>query len=491
MKKIFKTMAVVTSVAAMMNLAGCGENNVKEKESEIPTLKWYVPGAAQDGTAEVMEAVNKIIEPKIGAKLDLIFIEDGAYNEKMTMYMASGEEFDMLFTGYLFNGIDAAKKGGLMPLKELMEKNTPNLFKSMPEYAWKSISYEDDYYAVPNEQIWAMGRCVSFRKDLVEKYNFDVSKVKYYEDVEPFLDIILKNEPELYPTNISYLMNPKEAYDDDPLLESLMSGDAVYYSNRDNKVYAYYDAPYKYETFKKLHEWYEKGYIRKDIAVAKDTSSDVKLGKYAVTSEVYKPGVEKTIQDSRGGIEYVCVPIGNSPFIANTSAGATAISISATSRHADKAIKLIELLNTDKELYNMVCFGIEGKHYTKTGENRIELAEQSNYKPLNAWKFGNQFNSYILPGQDDDVWEQTKAMNDSADVSKICGVVLNSDNIKTELAQISKLTSQYIISVFNKGAEDPDKYWEECKKAMKDAGIEKVVAEYQKQIDEFNASQNK
>ena len=69
------------------------------------------------------------------------------------------------------------------------------------------------------------------------------------------------------------------------------------------------------------------------------------------------------------------------------------IGISRTSKNPEKAFKFIELVNTDKDLYNLICFGIEGKHYNLDENGRVVFNDQGGYIPKACWKFGNQFNA--------------------------------------------------------------------------------------------------
>ena len=77
---IKKIVCAICAAAMMILVCGCG-NNSADKGDGVPTLVWYVPGDSQRDTAAVMEAVNKLIEPKIGAKLDLKMIDEGAFSE--------------------------------------------------------------------------------------------------------------------------------------------------------------------------------------------------------------------------------------------------------------------------------------------------------------------------------------------------------------------------------------------------------------------------
>ena len=50
---------------------------------------------------------------------------------------------------------------------------------------------------------------------------------------------------------------------------------------------------------------------------------------------------------------------------------------------------LLNLLNTDKEIYNTLVWGVEGKHYKKVADNRIETIKDSGFQMGSPWEFGN------------------------------------------------------------------------------------------------------
>lgn len=89
--------ALVLAGAMMVPLAACKSEQEAQK-SDVPTLTWLVPGDKQNDMARVTEKINEMLEEKIGAHLDLQFIDTGSYTEKITMNMASGSSFDLCFT---------------------------------------------------------------------------------------------------------------------------------------------------------------------------------------------------------------------------------------------------------------------------------------------------------------------------------------------------------------------------------------------------------
>lgn len=483
-----RLLAAITAATLIFGAAGCSGGTKKQSSDSgnIPTLTWYVPGDPQNDIAEINEAASKITSEKIGANIELKFIDTGAYKERMSMNMASSTEFDLCFIGYLYPYADAVNQGGLLEIGDLLEKHASELLKSMPSYFIEAATTENGIYAVPNQQITGFGTGVYIRKDLAEKYNVDTSKIKNMEDLEPFAQLIKDNEPELVPcvklTSGAFI----EKDGMDSKIESMaISSPTVWWDIEKEKAVTLYDRPGTKESAKKVSEWYKKGYIRQDVAINSDSGlgdSYSRAGRYAIVTETNKPGVLSDIK-TMTGYEYI-EAFTTPPVMAYNSPLSTTIAVSRTSKHPEEAVKFINLINTDKELYNLICFGIEGKHYTYEN-NRVHQIENSGWAPSADWKFGNQFNALLKEGQNDDDWEKTVELNNMAVKAPFMGISFNTDDILTELAQISKINEQYVSALMDTGVQDPDTYWDEYISAMKKAGIDKVIDHYQKQIDEF------
>lgn len=473
-----KVLSVMLATALAVTLGSCGKKQTVA-DGDIPTLVWYVPGDKQPDIDLINEAASAITMEKINAKLQLTFIDQGAYDEKISMIDASGEKYDLCFTGYLNVYKNAAEKGALYDITEMLDK-VPTLVESLPEYVWEGAAIDGKIYGVPNYQILATTTGLTINKTLADKYNFDVSKITKTTDIEPFLKQVAENEQGIYPfrTNWGVAAFVSEGEDHQSKGQGIFE-----YAEKDGKVVVVpgFEAGNSKEKAKTLYDWYQKGYIRKDVASVMDDSQDARAGKYAVQSLAYKPGVESEEKIYMGDDVY-CITL-SKPVMKHDALRATMISVGANTRYPEEALKFIELVNTNKELYNIICFGVEGKHYNKIGENRIELIPNSGYNPNASWKFGNQFNAYLQPGQEDNVWEETKALNDSAVKSLDFGFDPDYTNIRTQYAQCTTVLSEY--KVMDKGSSDPESYWAEFEKKMYDAGLQDIIDEVQKQLDEF------
>lgn len=479
MKKI---VSLMLAVVMCFSITAC--NNKKEgvKEEDVVTLTWYVPLSPQDDLELVMEEAAKITVPLIGAKIDLKCIEASSFSERMNMNMAAGSKFDMTFTGYVNPYLSAVNKGGLMDITELIEKETTELKKSLPDYAWEAAEVDGKIYAVPNFQIYAPPTSLLMIKDVVEEYGLDYKNVKKMSDLEPFLEKVKENEPNLYPYKPHY---GTSAWLNDKY-ETIQSGVAIRTDGSSPEVFFLYETPEYIEVLQTLHEWYKKGYIRSDLLSVGDESADIKFGKYVVSQSGWAPGAEVSAKINNGNKDMIIQPI-MKPYLTKEKALATMIGIGRGSQHPEKAIKMIELLNTNKELYNLISYGIEGKHYTKDADGKISIIPDSGYVTNAAWMFGNQFNSYVQVGQDDDVWEQTKKVNDDSIKSPLLGFVLDTAPIKNEISQVSAVSGEYSEKSF---IVDGLGRREEMMKKLDQAGRQKILQEIQKQVNEYWKTKN-
>ena len=479
-KKSVKSLISIMCVILMMLSAGCSSTPSVSEDGEVPTLVWYVPGDNQDDLPLVLEKANEIIEPAIGAKLDLQFIAQSSYTERIKMLMAAQTEFDLMLTGYVNPFNSAYQNGGLMDITKYVN-NDKELKNILPDYAWDAASFDNKIYAVPNQQIWGTCYSLAIRKDIAEKYNYNIDELKneknneeFWKKVVDYWELVKKNETNIIPLYMS--IGSDVMHMDD--YESIAGNAMLNYNTNKLENADYSPISKKHGEYKK--EWYDKGYIRKDIATVQNEVADYKAGRYATALFVYKPGVESE-KKIESGYEWVCVPF-STPTISRGSITATMTALSNTCKHPEKALELVKLMNTNKELYRLICHGIEGVHYEKLSDNVIRYKTDSGYLVNSDWKFGNQFNAYVTEGKEENIWDETKKINDSSRVSPAIGFAFDSDSTLTVSAQLSSVSAKY---PYFKGIVDVDSIWDTRCKELKDAGSDDLFNEVQRQYNEY------
>ena len=85
----------------------------------------------------------------------------------------------------------------------------------------------------------------------------------------------------------------------------------------------------------------------------------------------------------------------------------------------------------------------------------------------------------------DNYGEKMTEYNDSAMVSPAYGFIFDSTDVANEVTACSNVVQQYCISVEENGEVDVDTALEKLNQALKEAGIDTIIAEKQEQYDAF------
>lgn len=494
---------LLAAVLLTGTLAGCGQTTasssslassskaeqtsaVTKKDEPTATVKWYVAGVEAADHDLVMADLNTKLKEKINVELDLQIIAPGEFNDKMKLISTSGEDYDLTFTaGWRNNFYDNMAREAFLPLDDLIASEGKDIIKAVPDWLLDVATVNGKLYAVPNQQVIAYQTGFMIQKQYIDKYKFDVSTIKTLEDIEPFLKLLKENEPDLIPLRTGGQLG--NTYRSD--YEGFANYN-VLVKKGDTSLTALpiIDTDAYIAQCNLQNDWYNKGYYRKDIMTVTDDSADVKANKYVVSYNTYKPGGDAE-QTAASGVEMVAVPIGE-PYIDAVTGNGTMTAINVNSKNPEAAMRLLNCVYTDKEVFNELLFGIEGTHYTKSAPDRVEPVKDTkyNYGTL-AWTYGNQFNAWYLPGQKDGIWEETDKMNREAKVAILRGFTLDSAPIQAELAQLSAVDKEYLNAIYV--AKDVDAFIKELKDKKEKAGLTKVVEEVQKQIDTWAKANGK
>ncbi|WP_309120343.1 ABC transporter substrate-binding protein [Paenibacillus sp.] len=458
-------------------------------EPALPEAKltFLYPVAANPGPDQdlVNDEINKYIKEKINATVELVPLTFDEYEPKLNAMLAAGENFDIAWSskGWLGNYQPYIDRGAYLELTdEMIQANMPEARANIPDKFWPDMFAADGkVYGFPIYQVAAKQVSFVVQKRFIDKYNLDVSAIQTYKDIEPFLKTLKDNEPDVIPLGLA--QNSNGFFTDRSIVGA--PGLPVSYK-KDDPEYKLATTIESYEAkadyYRTVRAWYQAGYINKDAPVLQNINDLKSKGNVAVGIEfTSKPGGEIGEKAMNGGNDVVYVPIADSYFTGIASAMHV---INKNSKHPERALMLLNLLNTDKTLYNLICNGIEGKHYNKVDDLYIEPIEGSGYAPNGDWVFGNQFNAYLKPGQAPDTWEKTIELNDNAVVPASNGFSVNEESIKAEIANINAVKNEY-GSALETGAVDPDQVLPEFLEKLKASGIEKVDAEVAKQWDQF------
>ncbi|HEX2946177.1 MAG TPA: ABC transporter substrate-binding protein [Clostridia bacterium] len=485
-----------TSAPATTQTAAPATNASVASASTAQTLKPYeiifaYPGDETKDMKAVQDAMSKITQEKISATIKLMPISWSAWAQQTTLMIAGGEKIDAIFTSNYFNYDSVVAKGELLPIEDLLKKYGQDITKTVEPDLLNCSGIGGHLYAVPSMRDFAADFGVALRKDIVDKYGIDTSKIKTYADLTDVFKLVKEKEPGMMPL--------VKGDDTTTFVEQTISGTfdrldnwfgVLPMASGDMKVVDMYETKEYSDALNLVRGWFTAGYISKDVATSKEQGVDiVKSGKGFAMLVPMKPGAELRWSNPCA-TEMLCLrftpPITNTSNIANVMT-----SISKTTGDADRTMMFLNLMYSDKDLVNLYDNGVENLDYVKTSDTAIDyptgLSAANTGYPSNNWMVGNNFLSYIWKGDDPNLWTKMSDFNKSSVRSKALGFSFNVDPVKTEVAAVANVQSQYKMGL-ETGTLDPAKVLPEFVSKLKAAGLEKIITEKQTQLDAWAAA---
>ncbi|MEK5024800.1 ABC transporter substrate-binding protein [Paenibacillus sp. FSL M7-1046] len=473
-----------TAAPAATETAKATEATETTNELEQVELSLYLPGGPDKDVASVEQAINAYLKDKINATIKINQLSWDKPADKVNLMIQSGEVFDMVFT---WNFMTNAAKGAYLPLEELLDTYAKETKAQINPAYLQAATVNGHLYAVPTEKELGQSVGFAFDKAIVDKYGFDVNSITKLEDIEPMLKTIKEKEPTMSPLFMNHTdsLNWFTVY---PESEDLDGSNEIptLLDYKTMKVFNEYDTPEIVERLKLIRKWYQAGYINKNGATDKTELKDaVKSGKAWFvygnmnptstndwTRLAEKPMIIKTL-----------LPVQ----VSTKSLQGSMLAISRTSKNPERAMMFMNLIHTDPVLYNLLTFGIEGKHYNKVGENTVDFIADSGYNSVSSWMIGNVLLNYLNKNEDPKRVQLYTDWNKNSKVSPVIGFVFDSTKVQSQIGALINITKQYKNTLYS-GEQDPEPILKEMNSKLKAAGLEAVINEIQAQMDAFLAA---
>ena len=477
------------------------ESSEPEDDGTIHPMRYVQPGTLCADYETGIAAVNeKLKADGVNVEVSIVRIPWDAYAEKLNLMLTTGEEFELLHVMQDVKNLSSiAGMGALLSIHDLIG-NYPDLYNKFTETEWLGTLYNGEEYAVPDS--WRtldnMMSYVCYRKDIAEKVGYD----EYPETLDGMIDLMKKSQDQIleetgmkaytwFHQNQDTAHWLHRSYDTYPFYVENSLG--IVLIRQDGTVDSFYES----EEFKKdantYYELYQAGLIDPDILNRDHQKKydDAKFGAM-LPSQTFSPDDGVTMVNN--GVEDAVVewtPAFGSDipdmiytYLQNMNA------ISSTSEDPESGLKFLNWLYASEENHALFHYGIEGTHYTKVGDNRIEQVKGDDGNPLyvmDTWMSG--YAPYLYWGKDstDSNIDYMTYRSDNYVISPAAGFIFDASPVQSELTNLQTeiIASIYPIKVGMVSYEDNiDAAIEKLKAAGLDAYLEEYRSQFQAYLDE-------
>jgi putative aldouronate transport system substrate-binding protein len=462
------------------------------KEPVELTMAFFIFASPPSDLPAVQDGLNKLLVPKIGAKVKLLPINLSAIQQQSNLMIASGEKLDLLINGTwsFFNLGTQIAKNQLLPLDELLAKYGQDIVKSMDPGFLAAGKVKGKQYLIPTVRDFAGSYSIVMRKDICDELKINVDKVRTLSDVESVLKLVKAKKPDLVPLVPFSSGEPVVDVQDYDTIGNLFGMLMDYGSSL--KVVDFFQSKEYADRVNLVHSWYQQGLILRDAPTNQDDRS-VYIKANRAFAYITRSKVGFATQESGICGQPMVVAELVPAFSVTDSVANCGYTIPRNSTNPEKAMQLLNLLYSDPQVYNLLVYGIEGKHYVKTPDGFIDYpvgmdSKTSPYATFNQipWELGDEFIGYVWKGSSPTIWKDTEKFNNAARKSKALGFVFDMTPVKNEFAACTNVLNRYRFGLED-GVLEPAKTIPEMNQALKAAGIDKIIAEKQKQLDAWAA----
>ena len=493
---------IVLPLFIILALAGCtgseGDGGPAGRVGDNPAgiyeivMQYPIAGSVPSDLQMIEDALNLRIENELGVRVKFYPVDASEINSVTTLKVSSGEKLDLMISMFEGGISSYVNRGMVIPLDDLIGEYGADIIESQGMTMSGGI-FQDRLYGIPTEEKLGRVNAFSARRDLVEKYSieYDPDHIYSYEDLSGIFAKVKAGEGEdFYCVAINSRDRPLFYYTDpaDFLGSSLASGCLPNHGAESAGIINYYESEGFAEACRYARDWYEKGYFAPDCNTTTETSLGLLLsGNYfGMFTHAELDMVASHSNALRRSLDTGVVPFYTSvPSSMTQHYQITLWAIPVTCENPEKTMQWLNLMYADRDIINLLRFGIEGIHWNfAEGSDTVITSVEgapSHASPYNVW--GDKSKNYVRVPLDETYYQKLREFNESIDkISYALGYSFNNEPVGKEYAAVLDVIDTYQANLAL-GVVDPDAIIPPFISALKEAGIEEVIAENQKQFD--------
>lgn len=526
-RKSYKQVLAVGMAALLFTAAGCSlpadnSSAAADSAAESVTLNIHLINNVEN-IEGVLEKFYEMTKDTLNIRLNIQGAKDSVYRQTLSMKLQSFTNIDLCFDAPWMGMSTRIEAGEYLDLEPYFNNDAyPGLKKAFSQEYLNANRKNKRLYGFPIMSTYLDPNGITYRKDLLEKFNLGFDTISSYTQLEQFLQAAMQENPGIYPlalsqqsgfflmfTNKIDLMN-NGIYDVggwDSLnfpVRIVLSDDRrtvkdVVFATDEDSRFAALGGKYNYNFFREQYEnqKYWSKYTAEYSMVAETPLSEQIAGlniagaSFTFQEQLRNAGIEEAVVDfwaydqvfaseeamTKGGVSspmqawnFLCIP--------------------SESKNIEASIRFLDWLFSSQENMELFEFGVEGEDWTAVGTTEYDvLTEKGNRYTFPsycmAWNPNYVRTATTLTDSEKKIADYIRDP-DSYTQIPLAGWSFDSTKAATEVARLEAEFSQYRLTLAH-GKYDRQlaELLAEMRTKFENNGLEKVRTQIIFQAQEF------
>ncbi|WP_123041807.1 ABC transporter substrate-binding protein [Cohnella candidum] len=438
----------------------------------------------------VEEAINKISEPLINVDVNITRVGFGSFQQQANLALSSGEKMD-LFVTFALDINTLANSGQILPMTKLLEAHGQDILKNLSEGDRRAVSINNEIYAIPTAKEKATNYGFIMLKEIADEIGFKPEDVTNLDQLEAIMKKAKELHPDMYPIGLDFTNVYRPNTED-----NLGTGAGIIDAMGDSTKVVNMVETDSYKDFvNHMYKWAKSGLVQPDAANNSESRiSLLKAGKVMGGFSGLNPGNVDDIA-KQVGKPFTVIQL-TKPFSITGHVSGMGWSLASGSENPEKAIEFLNLAHTNADISNLLVYGVKDRNYVMVDEAKGIIDYPAGVDASNTgwmslpWATPNASIAYIWKGEPEDKWEFLDNYNKSAHQSPAKGFRFDAESVANEITMVSNVDAKYSLAL-ETGTLDPAKTLPKYLEELKAAGVDKIIAEKQKQLDAWLAANKK
>jgi len=270
--------------------------------------------------------------PEAPSPVDIVMIVDeDMYDEFNSMGLLMGENINPSLTSY----------------KNLQKYIYPTFFTEL-------VNLKGKVNAIPNNNMLAESTYLVVKKDLAEKYNFDIDTFKDYRDLSAFLAEVKENEEIVPFKEAPEALGIFQLFSDDVAIGAYLDP-MIGYNPEEGKdkieIKNLFEIKEYTDHLELMEAYHKAGYFSRDEFSGKGFAVEVMKGDASIAARYDNEESEYLVKEIQ------------IPFVLREAVFNGMLAPTAYTSDLERSMEIIEAINTDADVKNLLQYGIEGYNY--------------------------------------------------------------------------------------------------------------------------------